>query len=89
VNVHSLKLYFCMFEKSQVKYNNFDCHNLFWTINRKFYMLKVLHKSKMFLYVQSIQTSKVDNPCFFQMSFFSTKCAQFFLKIGEDFNIDD
>jgi hypothetical protein len=52
-------------------------------------MLKVLQKSKKFLYVQSIQTSKVDNPCFFQMSFFSTKCAPFLLKIGEDFNIDD
>jgi hypothetical protein len=23
---HSLKLHFCMFEKSQVKHNNLDCH---------------------------------------------------------------
>jgi hypothetical protein len=43
----------------------------------------------MFLYVQSTQTSRMDNPYFFQMSFFSTKCAPFHLKIGEDFNIDD
>jgi len=25
----------------------------------------------------------MDNPCFFQMSFFSIKCASFLLKIGE------
>jgi hypothetical protein len=48
-----------------------------------------LTKSKMFLYVQSIQTSRMDNPYFFQMSFSATKCAPFFLKIEEDFNIDD
>jgi hypothetical protein len=43
----------------------------------------------MFLHVQNIQTSRVDNPKNFQMSFFYTKCAPFFLKIEEDFNIDD
>jgi len=52
-------------------------------------MLKAWHKSIYFLHVQSIQTSKVDNPCFFQMSFFSTKCAPLFLKIWKDFNIND
>ncbi len=31
----------------------------------------------------------MDNHCFFQMSFFSTKCASFLLKIEKDFNIDD
>jgi hypothetical protein len=31
----------------------------------------------------------MDNPCFFQTSFFSTKCAPFLLKIEKDFNIDD
>jgi hypothetical protein len=41
------------------------------------------------LYLQSTQTLRMDNPYFFQMSFFSTKCAPFLLKIGEDFNIDD
>jgi hypothetical protein len=29
---HSLKLYFCMFEKSQRKHNNLDCHNSFCNI---------------------------------------------------------
>jgi hypothetical protein len=26
---HSLKLHFCMFERSQVKHNSLDCHNVF------------------------------------------------------------
>jgi len=32
VNGHSLKLHFCMFEKSQGKHNGLDCHNFFWNI---------------------------------------------------------
>jgi hypothetical protein len=52
-------------------------------------MLKTWHKSKMFLHIQIAQTSKVNTPCFFQMSFFPTKCEPFLLKIGDDFNIDD
>jgi hypothetical protein len=52
-------------------------------------MLKAWHKSKMFLHVQIIQTSRVDNIYFFQTSFFSTKCEPFFFLIGEDFNIND
>jgi hypothetical protein len=43
----------------------------------------------MFLHVQNIQISRVDIPCFFQMYFFLTKCAPLFLKIGDDFNIND
>jgi hypothetical protein len=27
VSGHSLKLHFCMFEKSQLKHNSLDCHN--------------------------------------------------------------
>jgi hypothetical protein len=52
-------------------------------------MFKAWNKSKMFLHVQNTQISRMDNPCFFQMSFFSTKCAPFLLKIEEDFNIDN
>jgi hypothetical protein len=51
-------------------------------------MLKVWYESKKTLHVQSTQTLKVENPCFFQ-SFFTTKCAPFFFLIGEDFKIDD
>jgi hypothetical protein len=29
VSGHSLKFYFCMFEKSQTKQNSLDCHNNF------------------------------------------------------------
>ncbi len=43
----------------------------------------------MFLHLQNTQTSKMDNPWFFQMSFFSTKCVPFPLKIGENFIIND
>jgi hypothetical protein len=32
VSGHALKLYFCMFEKSQRKHNSLDCHNIFWHI---------------------------------------------------------
>jgi hypothetical protein len=46
-------------------------------------MLKAWHKSKKKLHVQSTQTSRVDNFYFFQTSFFSTKYAPFFLKIGK------
>jgi hypothetical protein len=78
-------LYFCMFEKSQVKDNSLDCHNVFgiffWIVkfdtNQKcFYMFKTLKPWKWLVLV------------FFQMFFF-TKCAPFLLKIKEDFNIDD
>jgi len=41
-----------------------------FSINCKIYMLKDWHKSKMFLHVQSTQTSKVDNPCVFSNIFF-------------------
>jgi hypothetical protein len=40
MNGHSLKLHFCTFEKSQVKHNNLDCHNLFEILSIKIYMLK-------------------------------------------------
>jgi hypothetical protein len=80
-----------MFERSQAKHNNLDCHKFFefFFINCKAYMLKTWHKSKMFLRVQSTQTSKVNSPYFFQTFFFRTKCVTFLFKIGKDFNIDD
>jgi len=73
VNGHSLKLHFCIFEKSQVKHNSLDCHYFFgiFFINCKFYMLKVEHKSKMFLHVHHIQTSRVDGHWVFEKVIFS------------------
>jgi hypothetical protein len=83
-------MHFCMFKKSQMKHNSLDCHKFFeiFFINFKFYMLKFWHKTKKQLHVQRIQTSKVDNPCIFQIIFLS-KCVPFPLKIEEDFDIDD
>jgi hypothetical protein len=43
----------------------------------------------MFLHVQSIQTLKMDSPCFFLNINFFTKCSPFLLKIEEAFNIDN
>ncbi len=42
VNEHSLKLHFCMFERSQVKHNSLDCYNYFgiFSINCNVYMFK-------------------------------------------------
>jgi hypothetical protein len=42
VNGHPLKLYFCMFEKSQGKHNSLDFHFFggIFSINCKFYMVK-------------------------------------------------
>jgi hypothetical protein len=39
---HSLKLHFCMFERSQGKHNSFDCHKFLgiFFINCKVYMVK-------------------------------------------------
>jgi hypothetical protein len=50
VSGHSLKSHFCMFEISQRKHKNLNCHNFLeiFFINCKVYMLKVRHKSKIF-----------------------------------------
>jgi len=83
VNGHLWKLHFWMFEKSQVKHNNLNCHNFFeiFSINCKDYMLKTWRKSKMFLHVQSIQTLRMDNFCFFfKWTFFLPNVHHFFWK---------
>jgi hypothetical protein len=41
----------------------------------------------MLLHVQSTQTLRLDNLCFFFNILFFTICAPFLLKIEEDFNI--
>jgi hypothetical protein len=43
MNGHFFKPHFCMFEKSQVKDNNLDCHNVLgiFSMNCKVYMFKV------------------------------------------------
>jgi hypothetical protein len=61
----------------------------YFSLITKFTCSKLDTNKKMCLHVQSIETLRMDNPCFFQTSFFSTKCAPLLLKIGEDFNVDD
>ncbi len=78
-----------MFEISQGNHNSLDYHKSFWNDFHQLQSLHAWHKSKIFLHVQNTQTSRVDSFYFFQMSFFSTKCAPFFFLIGENFNIDD
>ncbi len=48
MNEHSLKSHFCMFEISQGKHKNLDCHNFLgiFFINCKIYMLKSLTQTK-------------------------------------------
>jgi hypothetical protein len=88
---HSLKLNFCMFERSQVKHNNLDCQKKIgiFFINYKDYMLKSWHKSKK---INSCSKhSNLENGLFlfFSNILYSTQYAPFFLKIREDFNIDN
>ncbi len=45
--------------------------------------------NKKCLHVQNIQISKLTIFIFSKCSFFTTKCAPFLLKIGEDSNIND
>jgi hypothetical protein len=70
VSGHSFKLHFCMFEKSQGKHKIWIIIKVIgiFSLFAKFKCSKV--DTKMFLHVQSIQILKVDNPYFFQMSFF-------------------
>ncbi len=52
-----------------------------FSINYKVYMLKAWHKLKMFLHVQSTQTLKMDNSCFFQTFLFLPNIYHSFWKL--------
>ncbi len=90
---HSLKLNFCMFERSQLgRHNNLDYHKSFWNI---FHQLQSVHAQsltqikKCFCLFKALKPQEWIIFGFFQTSFYSTKCAPFFLKIWKDFNIND
>jgi hypothetical protein len=71
VSGHFLKLHFCMFKRSQMKYNNLDYHFFgeYFSLMQSLHAQNLTHiKNK--LHVQSIQTLKVDNFCFFSNMFF-------------------
>jgi hypothetical protein len=56
-------------------------------INSKVYMLKAWHKSQLLLHIQSIQTSRVDNPYFFQTSLFLSNMHHSFWKLKRIFKL--
>jgi len=75
VNGHSLKLYFCMFERSQVKHNSLD----YQFFLEYFPLIASLHFQSL-TQIKKIACSKYSNlesgwSLFFHTSFFSTKCA--------------
>ncbi len=88
---HSLKLHFCMFERSQVKHNSLDCHNFVWNI---FHYLQSLHSQSltqiinMFACLKHSNLESGQSLFFFSNVLFSIKCASFLLKFVKDFNID-
>ncbi len=79
---HSLKLQFYMFEHkgNMIVWIAIKVCVIF-SINCKVYMLKVLHKSKMFLHVQNIQTSKMYCLFFFKPLFFLRNVHHCFWKL--------
>jgi hypothetical protein len=54
VSGHSLKLHFCMFERSQVKHNSLDCHNFFPLI-AKFTWSKLDTNQKCFCMLKALK----------------------------------
>jgi hypothetical protein len=71
---HSLKLYFCVFERSQMKHNNFDCHNFFY---KYFALIVKFTCSKFDTNQKKIACSKYSNLENGQ-SFFFPKCHFFY-----------
>ncbi len=71
VNGHSLKLHFCIFERSQVKHNNLDYNKFFevFFINCKFYMFKAFKLQQWTIIV------------FFKRLFFLPNMHHFFSKL--------
>ncbi len=88
MNGHSLKLHFCMFERSKVKHNNLDSF-FFWkyfSLIAKFTCFKLNRNQNVYMF-KAFKLEEWTIFVFFQ-TFFFTKCAPFLLKIEEDFNID-
>jgi hypothetical protein len=80
-----------MFEKSQWMHNSLDYHKVFWNV---FHQLQSLHAQSLTQIKNVFACSKHSilkngQSLFFSNVFFSTKCAPFLSKIGEDFNIYD
>ncbi len=56
MNGHSLKLHFCIFEKSQRKHNSLDCHKSIWNI---FHSIEKFTCSSVLLTLKVIDSENV------------------------------
>ncbi len=92
MNGHSFKIFFCMFEISQRKYNNLDFHKKkleYFSLIEKMTCSKFQTNQKCFC-IFKIQTSRMEKiKIKNQMPFFLPNVHHSFKKIGNDFNIDD
>jgi hypothetical protein len=90
VNEHFLKLYFYMFEKSQRKHNNLNCHNFleYFSIIAKFTCSKLDTNQKCFYMFKTFRPQKWTIFVFFKHFFFYQMCTIPF-ENWKGFNIDD
>jgi hypothetical protein len=82
VNGHTLKSYFCMFEKSQRKHNNLDCHNVFWNILHYLQSLHVQNLTQIKFFFTYSKHSNLENEqsLFFSNVFFFYQMCNFFFE---------
>jgi len=85
VNGHSLKLHFCIFERSQVKHKSLDCYKF---LKNNFHQLQSLHVQSLTQIKNVFTCSKHSSFKSGQSFFFSIKRAPFLLKIQDAFKID-
>ncbi len=73
------------------KHNNLDCYKKIWNIFHQFQSLHAQYLTQIKNVFACSKHSNLKNgqSSFFPNVLFFTNCAPFFLKIGEDFNIDD
>jgi hypothetical protein len=90
VNGHSFKLQFYMFERSQGKHNNSNCHDFkeYFPLIANFTCSKLDTNQKRFCMLKTLKPREW-TIFFFSNVLLSTKCAPLFFLIGENFNIDE
>jgi hypothetical protein len=72
VNGHSLKLHFCIFERSQVKHNSLNCHNFleYFPLIEKFTCSKFDTNKKCFCMFKAFKLQEWTILVFFRHHFF-------------------
>ncbi len=84
VSGHSLKFYFCMFEKSQRKQNSLDCHNNFleyFSLIANFTFSKLDINKKCFCMFKTLKSWKWTILIFFKRPFFLPNVHHSFWKL--------